>query len=705
MCASVCLIDDIIRRPFSTRPFHEKRQVIQDGRPKPLLPNLQQKTKTYTRHFTSATYDKYQWLAGSSTLNSLFCWNCLLFGHDRNTSWTKTGYVNLGSFSKAAVAHELSIGHITSSYLLTSFGKVRVDTQIDEQHKNEISLHNQKVEQNRELLKRFINAVCFLSKQELAFRGRDESETSINRGNYVELLKYTAEYDPLLKAHLETSTVFKGVSNRIQNDLIDAVANSLLEEVKLEIKEASFVSVLVDETTDVSNTAQFSIVLRYIHNGETKERFVGYCDVSENRTAPVIAEIIRQYLTEFDCNEKLVAQSYDGAATMAGNINGVQALIKTTHPHALFIHCYAHVLNLVLSHTVNSIRECKIFFSTLGGIAAYFSRSPKRAKFLDNFLQRRLPSVCPTRWNYTKRLVNTVFLHKNDLCEVFTAILNHHNEIEQEMLAPANGFLSTLTDFTFCFLLRTFDKIFTFTSVLYNILQTKAFDIVFCRQKIDEIRKSIAAMRSDFESVYAETIKEVGEPSKRNQINYKQVYCEIFDNINNHFITRFQDYGSLQFLGLISNDKGKYDLYQTHFPQEEFSSLFRSYGSSFDDVRLRNELIVFYSSDEFKGKNPFELLRILSESAMSKCFPQVTHLVALICTIPVSTASVERSFSALKRIKTYARNRTGEKRLSNLAVISIEAALLEDMKRKNTFFERAVEIFAGQERRMDFTFR
>lgn len=700
-----CVVESILNRSFSTKPFHEKNSIIQQGRPTPELPDLTQKLKSFTRHFTISSYEKYTWLTGCTKLNALFCWSCLLFGQDRNTSWTKTGYVNLGSFSKAAVSHEQSVGHIRAAYMLVSFGKVRVDTQLDDQLRNVIVFHNEKVKQNRELLKRFINAVCFLSKQELAFRGHDESETSINRGNYIELLKYTAEYDPLLKTHLETSTVFKGVSNRIQNDLIEAVANSLLEEIKSEIKDAKFVSVLVDETTDVSNTAQLSLVLRYIYNGQTKERFVGFSDVSENRTASGISEIIRQYLTEFDCNDKLIAQSYDGAASMAGHINGVQALIKSTHPQALFIHCYAHCLNLVLSKTINNISECKIFFSTLNGIAAFFSRSPKRAKFLDEFLQRRLPSVSPTRWNYTKRLVNTVYIHRTNLCEVFNAMLRNPNEIESEILAPVKGYLFCLSEFTFCFLLRTFDKIFSLTDILYNILQTRSFDIVFCRKKIDEMRRTIYSLRSEFESVYAETVKETCEPSKRNNANYKQIYCEIFDNVDGHLEMRFQDYGKLSFLSLVSMEKGKYELYQHHFPQTEFSSLLNSYSGRFDEVRLRNELTVFYSSEEFKEKSPFELMNILYEKSLHSCFPQLANLIAIMCTIPVSTASVERSFSALKRIKTYSRNRTGEKRLSNLALLSIEAALLDDIRQKDIFFERTVNFFATQERRMEFTFK
>ena len=42
----------------------------------------------------------------------------------------------------------------------------------------------------------------------------------------------------------------------------------------------SFVAVLVDETTDVLNKAQFSIALRYVYNGQVNERFLGFTDVS-----------------------------------------------------------------------------------------------------------------------------------------------------------------------------------------------------------------------------------------------------------------------------------------------------------------------------------------------------------------------------------------------------------------------------------------
>ena len=59
-----------------------------------------------------------------------------------------------------------------------------------------------------------------------------ETEQSVNRGNYIELLKYTAKYDPLLVEHVKNSTVFRGLSNPIQNNPIEAVSSGPLVAMK-----------------------------------------------------------------------------------------------------------------------------------------------------------------------------------------------------------------------------------------------------------------------------------------------------------------------------------------------------------------------------------------------------------------------------------------------------------------------------------------
>ena len=58
------------------------------------------------------------------------------------------------------------------------------------------------------------------------------------------------------------------------------------------------------------------------------------------------------------------------------------------------------------------------------------------------------------------------------------------------------------------------------------------------------------------------------------------------------------------------------------------------------------------------------------------------------------TSSVERSFSALKHIKTHARNSTGQDRLGALALMSIEKSLLLELKSKDKLYDAALAHFS-----------
>jgi hypothetical protein len=47
---------------------------------------------------------------------------------------------------------------------------------------------------------------------------------------------------------------------------------------------------------------------------------------------------------------------------MAGHLNAIQAKVREIIPQAIFIHCYAHKLNLVPLQTVSCVSACRIFF-------------------------------------------------------------------------------------------------------------------------------------------------------------------------------------------------------------------------------------------------------------------------------------------------------------------------------------------------------
>ena len=94
--------------------------------------------------------------------------------------------------------------------------------------------------------------------------------------------------------------------------------------------------------------------------------------MSDDRRASAIAQYVLGILQKFNSLEKLVEQTYDGASIMSSKLNEVQAKIKEDVPEAMFLHCYAHKLNLVLLHSAKCVSECKAFFKTLEGFKCIF---------------------------------------------------------------------------------------------------------------------------------------------------------------------------------------------------------------------------------------------------------------------------------------------------------------------------------------------
>ncbi|CAH1108510.1 unnamed protein product [Psylliodes chrysocephalus] len=103
---------------------------------------------------------------------------------------------------------------------------------------------------------------------------------------------FLAKYDDAIKNHFTDSTTFRGTSNRIQNDLFKCTADVVMDHIKSEIKKAPFESIGLDETTDVANLSQLSIVVRYILDGISQERFLGFLDVTSERTANALFKIV-----------------------------------------------------------------------------------------------------------------------------------------------------------------------------------------------------------------------------------------------------------------------------------------------------------------------------------------------------------------------------------------------------------------------------
>lgn len=70
--------------------------------------------------------------------------------------------------------------------------------------------------------------------------------------------------------------------------------------------------------------------------------------MSSDKTTGSIFNHVNKIVEEFKIENKLVEQTFDGAAVMSGHLNGLQSKVLEKYPKAIFTHCYALVINLIL---------------------------------------------------------------------------------------------------------------------------------------------------------------------------------------------------------------------------------------------------------------------------------------------------------------------------------------------------------------------
>jgi len=79
--------------------------------------------------------------------------------------------------------HERSNCHLEAYKKWKTFDVTeRVDILFSRARREEVQRHNEQVRQNRDALKTISKSVLFLNKQELVFRGHNETNDSLNKG-------------------------------------------------------------------------------------------------------------------------------------------------------------------------------------------------------------------------------------------------------------------------------------------------------------------------------------------------------------------------------------------------------------------------------------------------------------------------------------------------------------------------------------------
>lgn len=282
----------------------------------------------------------------SVTKNAAYCFSCRHFGIGCESSWTKEGYRN---WKKGYKDHSETKKHgeATAAWGRYVWNKAKGETVL-----SQISTAHAEARQiTREWIKFVSRTLRYCSSQEIALREhRSEND---NKGNFVGAVDLVLKHSQDLR-DLRTKLPLNAhyLSPEPQNELLSCMADMVQSVIIDKVKKAKFWSIIADETKDASKTEQLSICIRYWDTTGDKpclqEDFITLVPL-DRMTAVYIAQVISDQVELFGLSwEHLVGQAYDGASTMSGCIAGVSTLIKEKAPLAIYVHCWAHKLNLAL---------------------------------------------------------------------------------------------------------------------------------------------------------------------------------------------------------------------------------------------------------------------------------------------------------------------------------------------------------------------
>lgn len=416
--ASTKYVTDRANFPITITDAHVKRFIITNGPCRPTGP-FKRDNDEEQRCFSVKYYEKttktglklpITWLCYSPKLNVAYCEPCWLFGDRKKLgsepAWAK-GIQKWKGLSTKIQVHETSQTHIDSCIIYDQWRKKgTIDEESEKQLRKEKNF-------GRDVLNRIVNVTLTMAMNNMAFRGHREKIGEVNSGNFLAIIELLAEYDPILKQLLQLPQgKVKYLSPKIQNEVIDILSKQVLNDILSEVQNAQFYSLIIDTTQDISKCDQMSQVLRYVSierdtNTRAKqinihEAFLGFNAIHDQSAAGIEKEILAFIDDKGISLDKCRGQGYDGAATMSGIYSGVQTRILQREENALYVHCAAHNLNLVLQDAVAEITEVSNFMGVVQHLHNFFGDSGKRWEILSSFTSESyvtLKKLCPTRWS------------------------------------------------------------------------------------------------------------------------------------------------------------------------------------------------------------------------------------------------------------------------------------------------------------------
>lgn len=685
-------------------------------------------------------FSLWSWLAFSDFQQGAFCKYCVLFAPTGAGSGSQPlGQLCKSKFNKWKNAKEIFYIHQATKYhqqcideantltLIVSGKRKPIEVQLDKERQ-------QQALKNRVKIAPIIETILFCGRQGLSLRGHRDcgpialEEPDENDGNFRALLRYRGKADDNTKNSLLSSTGnARYTSPTIQNEVIEACNSIILSKMAKQVNEAECFSILADETADISGVEQLSLCVRYVDlpTNSVNEVFLQFAPLKDTTGKGIATTILEELQSYGIVLSKMRGQGYDGAASMSGQFNGVQTHIRSQIPTAIYVHCSAHSLNLAISNAceVPSVRSC---LGTVGKVYNFFN-TPKRQLVLSSAISEvcpnseitKLKQLCATRWVERHTSVSS-FLELQDA--IFSALDDIIEWTDRDSSQQAQQLLCSMKQANFNVALQCTAQVFNYSVRLCKELQKENLDLVEAIYSAEDITAEVRRLREsaddEFKKLYSavSSLAEKYEFSlNRPRLSAKQahrcntpvnsdeeyyrisIYIPFLDAFINHLQARFLNHKSI-----LKGFQCLLPKIPTIPPSEELikdiKHLVEFYSEDLDcnadmaiaEVQLWYRRLSRLKSENLPG-NALEALAVCSPTLQ----PNVRKLLQILATLPVSTCTSERSFSTLRRLKTYLRNSTGETRLNGLALLNIHRKLTPTT-------DAVIDELLKKKRRLDF---
>ncbi|KAJ1294689.1 hypothetical protein BS78_01G165000 [Paspalum vaginatum] len=682
------------------------------------------------RAFRAQWFNDYDWLEYSVSKDTAYCFYCFLFRKEAEHEkfvydvFSKTGYDNWKNATcRGFPDHCRAVGgcHNKARQRADDFRNQR--TSISRKFESNTV---DKEERYEARVTAALDIARFLISQGHAFRGHDESASSLNKGNFLEMLDwYKKRNDDVRTAFNELCPQnAQMTSHYIQQDLTESCAKEISKLTEEEIGDNLF-SILIDESRDISIVEQMAVIVRFVNKkGMVVERFLGLKHV-EDTTSNALKKSLLEMLAKYELSvARLRGQGYDGASNMRGEFNGLQKQIRDENPNAFYVHCFAHQLQLVIVSVTSSCSFFDDFFNYVSLIVTSASSSCKRkdkliTKHRESILEKlekgeifsgkgkhqrtNLVRAGDTRWGSHLTTLARIELMWDSVVKVLSMI--HEDERKN---SRAGGLVRKMESFSFVLNMKLMLKVLRITNELSQLLQRKDQNIVQAMSLLIDVRTRLTDLRNEGWQPLLDDVKSFCIEKKipvpnmdvaiprwgRSRLDGNLITQEHHYRVDTFLATldaiitemdhRFNEV-SLELLVCFAclDPRGSF----SKFDVDKIARLTEIYDRDFSDLdrsnikeQLRTFLIHMRRVEDFRACHDFGSLAIkMVELERDTAFPLVYRLIKLALLLPVATTSVERAFSAMNIIKTDLRNRMSDEWLNDLTLCYIEKEIFRGL--------------------------